>query len=322
MVDRYKAFLANDGAHADAIDLAYSAAVGRRHFSNRLAVRFNSIDGLREQLSAFPADELPGGMSVARQSGRNPEVIFLFTGQGAQYLEMGRQLYETQPVFREALDRCAALFEEELPKPLFEVLWEDREALNNTRFTQPALFAVEYALFRLYASWGIRPKAVLGHSVGEYAAAVLAGVFSLEDGARLIAARGRLMTELVSPGDMIAVFAAASKVKPLLSAGEQVAIAAENGPEDTVISGEPEAVAAVVAQLKEKGIRTRSLAVSHAFHSPMMKTHARGLRRGGRIIDLSPSRTDLLLHRHRQRGQGRDRLSRLLGTPCLRHRGL
>jgi malonyl CoA-acyl carrier protein transacylase/SAM-dependent methyltransferase len=213
-------------------------------------------------------------------------IAFLFTGQGAQYVEMGRRLYETQPTFRATLERCAEILRPLLGESLLSVLYPDRETggqenkktgrqevwidpeskiqnlkskIHETTYTQPALFALEYALAQLWVEWGVKPDAVLGHSVGEYVAACVAGVFSLEDGLRLIAARGRLMGALPAGGVMVAVQAS------------EAAVAAINGPENVVLSGERTAVAAVVGELQTQGIKATALEVSHAFHSPLME---------------------------------------------------
>ncbi len=199
---------------------------------------------------------------------------------------MGRQLYETAPVFREAIDQCDTILRSEwehplvgswLPKPN-GVLYPQAEKaniqtplLNQTAYTQPALFAIEYALAKLWESWGIEPDLVLGHSLGEYVAATVAGVFSLEDGLKLIATRGRLMQQLPAGGEMVSVMAAESQVRQLIASSPGIAIAAINGPESTVISGESVAVRAMQCQLELAGIKTKQLQVSHAFHSPLME---------------------------------------------------
>nr|CAD19092.1 StiH protein [Stigmatella aurantiaca Sg a15] len=257
-------------------DLCHGANTGRTHFSHRLAVVAESQAQLREQLAAFIGGQKGQGL-VARSvpSGREPELVFLFTGQGSQYAGMGRQLYETQPVFRQTLDQCDALLQPHLGRSLLSVLYPEpgsRTPLDETAFTQPALFAIEYALAMLWQSWGIQPTAVMGHSVGEYVAACVAGVFSLEDGLRLIAERGRLMQALPPDGDMAAVFAEEARVVEAIAPfSSQLSIAAVNGPTETVISGEKGALAAVLERLSAQGIQARRLNVSHAFHSPLMQ---------------------------------------------------
>src|SRR6185312_4936858 len=171
-------------------DICFTANAGRSHLSHRLAIVGDSRDAVRAGLTSAARGD--STVQVARgevAEGASPRVAFLFTGQGAQRPGMGRHLYATQPTFRAALDRCAAILVGELEMPLLDVLYGDATALlNETAYTQPALFAVEYALAQLWRSWGVRPAAVLGHSIGEYVAGCVAGVFSLEDGLRLVAA--------------------------------------------------------------------------------------------------------------------------------------
>jgi thioester reductase-like protein len=284
LAQRYEEFLA---AHPEVslADVGFTAHTGRSHFDHRLAVVAESRTQLQRALSAFAAgQETPGLVKGQVNSKKRPKIAFLFTGQGSQYVGMGRQLYETQPSFREALDRCDKILRPYLEQPLLSVLYPEpgmNSPLDETAYTQPALFALEYALFQLWKSWGIEPAAVMGHSVGEYVAACVAGVFSLEDGLKLIAERARLMQDLPPDGEMVAVFANETQVNaviqpyiqedPLTRRNTVVAIAAVNGPSNTIISGHCQAVQAVIAALKEKGIKTKRLNVSHAFHSPLME---------------------------------------------------
>ncbi|MFP5380077.1 MAG: acyltransferase domain-containing protein, partial [Vicinamibacteria bacterium] len=217
------------------------------------------------------------GASVGTAAAVAPTVAFLFTGQGAQYAGMGRALYASSPAYRDALDECATHLDPLLGESLVALLHDEADAgdahrLDQTRYTQPALFAVEYALGRLWLSWGVRPAAVLGHSVGEFAAVCLAGGMPLADAARIVDARGRLMQALPEGGVMVSVSAGEARVREALSGLEdRAAIAGLNSPEQTVVSGERAAVAQVVQALSAEGIRTRQLTVSHAFHSPLMQ---------------------------------------------------
>ncbi|RIK32671.1 MAG: beta-ketoacyl synthase [Anaerolineae bacterium] len=258
-------------------DTAYTANTGRAALPYRLAVQASTTRDAREKLTAFLDGQIPPGLQSGRvQTTDRPRVAFLFTGQGSQYLNMGRQLYETQPVFRLAMDQCAELLQPYLERPLLEVLFADpasdtAKLIHETAYTQPAIFVIEYALAELWRSWGVTPSAVMGHSVGEYAAACVAGVFSLEDGLKLIAARGRMMQSLPAGGAMAAVFAPEEKVKSAIEAyADRVAIAAFNEPTNIVLSGEATAIRSILDILKEQGVKSHLLTVSHAFHSPLM----------------------------------------------------
>lgn len=272
---RYQEFL-NNHPNALIADICFTANTGRSHFDHRIAVVAESTIELRKQLDSFISNrDNPGLIKRDLNIKESPKIAFLFTGQGSQYINMGRELYETQPVFRQALDSCDEILRAYLQQSLLEILYPasniDHAKIDETAYTQPAIFAVEYALYQLWKSWGVEPDVVMGHSVGEYVAACVAGVFSLSDGLKLIAARGRLMQALPPQGKMVAVFAPEVEVRAEIALKENVSIAAINNPNNTVISGEEETVNAVVAALEAKGIKTTQLNVSHAFHSPLME---------------------------------------------------
>ena len=271
-IKNYRAYLA-DHAESSLEDVCYTAGVGRSHFAHRLAVVAGDVTELRERLAVLESAATAASASRGVVEGLRPKVAFLCTGQGAQYAGMARELYAHEPVFRAVLDRCAACLQSELERPLLEVMFEPGSGLlDETGYTQPALYALEAGLAALWSAWGIVPDVVMGHSVGEYAAAHIAGVFSLEDGLRLIAARGRLMQALPTGGAMVAVMASAERVQRLLTGKEsQLALAAVNGPESVVISGVGTAVDELCRVLEAEGIGTRRLTVSHAFHSPLME---------------------------------------------------
>nr|WP_308287951.1 type I polyketide synthase [Streptomyces hilarionis] len=237
------------------VDVAFSLATTRAHFDHRAVVVAGSAEEAREHLASVePQTVVPGRLGV------------LFTGQGSQRVGMGRELHAAFPVFAEAFDEVCAAVDKELGRSLRELVFEGADLLDETRFAQPALFAVEVALFRLVESWGVRPDYLAGHSIGEVTAAFVAGVWSLEDAAALVVARGRLMQALPSGGVMFAVEAAEDEVVPLLTEG--VSVAAVNGASSLVLSGVEDAVTAVVARLE--GRRSKRLRVSHAFHSSLM----------------------------------------------------
>ncbi|HYN21124.1 MAG TPA: amino acid adenylation domain-containing protein, partial [Thermoanaerobaculia bacterium] len=274
-------------------DAAFTLQVGRQPFEHRrMAV-------CRERDDAVAALRDPARPVTGTPPAGDASVVFLFPGQGAQYARMGAELYEREPVYRSALDRCCELLEPELGLDLRDLLHpargQGKEAdrrLAQTSLTQPALFAVEYSLARLWASWGIRPAAMLGHSVGEYVAACLAGVFSLEDALSLIAARGRLMQDLPA-GSMLGVSLPEEEVRANLQ-GRDLALTAINAPRACVVSGPAEEIESLREDLEARGIETRPLHTSHAFHSRSMEPILGPFAERVRQVKLQPPRLRFL----------------------------
>jgi phthiocerol/phenolphthiocerol synthesis type-I polyketide synthase E len=243
-------------------DVAWTLQQGRRAFAHRRAV----VARTHAEAAQALADAAKG---VAGRAGTEaPAAVFLFPGQGAQYAGMARGLYEREPVFRAELDRCAEVLRPHLGLDLREVIFsDDADRLKQTALTQPALFAVEYAVAKQWMSWGIAPESMIGHSVGEYVAACIAGVFSLEDALSLVAERGRLMQSLPS-GSMLVIPLPAAEVEPML--GGSVAVATVNAPDRCVVSGPSDDIARLEAELLGRAIEAKRVETSHAFHSPMM----------------------------------------------------
>ena len=268
LAERYRDLLRTD-PRTSLADLGFTALGGRARFAHRLGVAGGDASDVANALNAWL--RLP---ATANTSRTRPRIAFLYTGQGSQYAGMGASLYRSEPVFRDVIDRCAAFMRErydvDLVALLVDASAETNTALAQTHFTQPALYAIECALTSLWRSWGIEPDAVLGHSVGEFAAAWAAGVFDLEDGLALIAERGRLMDERCEPGRMAAIFASIDRVEPLARAAG-VEIAAYNAPGQIVVSGLPDAVAQVVHECGRANIPTFPLTSTRAFHSALME---------------------------------------------------
>ncbi|MEO8804850.1 MAG: type I polyketide synthase [Burkholderiaceae bacterium] len=258
-------------------DAAHTAGVGRSHFAERAAVVATDAVEAQAALVAFGKGEPHADLYRATATpGAAPEVVFLFTGQGSQYPGMSQQLYESSPVFREVIDRCDELLGADAQgRTLKSVLQPgpiENAPIHETAWTQPALFAVEYALTQLWRSWGVEPAAVIGHSVGEYVAACVAGVFTLEEGLKLIAERGRLMQALPPGGAMAALFTSADEVaRAVAPLADRLAIAAINAPDSVVVSGEATAVDALLASFALRDVQGQRLFVSLAAHSPLVE---------------------------------------------------
>ncbi len=251
-------------------DAAYSMQIGRKVFNHRRIVVCRDTQDAIQKLSA----PKPPWVVTHQSDGAPPNVVFMFSGQGSQYIDMGKELYQSEPVFRDAVDTCAGILEPLLSMDLRGVMYPGadeiegrREQLNQTAWAQPALFTVEYALAQLWQDWGIRPKAMVGHSIGEYVAACLAGVLNLDAALAVVAARGRLMQEL-PPGAMLAV--AASEPEAVAFINDRLALAAVNAPSMCVISGDFQAIEELEKRLEQAKIGHRRLVTSHAFHSHMM----------------------------------------------------
>ena len=269
-------------------DVAFTLQVGRTAYEYRRWLVSRDRDDAAAVLSTVDPERLRTGHTAARPVAANgnggrggltsarSRLVFMFSGQGSQHLGMGRELQDNEPVFKKQIDRCAELLKHETGEDLREILYPpagtDLDAaasrLRETRWTQPALFALEYALARQWMAWGVAPAAMIGHSIGEYVAACLAGVFPFDDALRLVALRGRLMQEMPR-GTMLAVGLAEADVLPLLSPA--LSLAAVNGPTDSVVAGPEPDIEKLAAELEEAGVRQRRLHTSHAFHSSMMK---------------------------------------------------
>ena len=288
-------------AHPDEslADVAFTLNGGRAQLPCRAAVvAADSRDATARLRGLLGGAEGPGLVRGQARPGEPLRVAFLFPGQGPQYAGMGRQLYETQPVFREALDRCDELLRPHLDRPLLSVIHpaEAEAALvDQTRYTQPAIFAIEWALAQLWRSWGVEPGAVAGHSFGEYAAACVAGAMSLEDGLKLIAERGRLAAALPPGGEMLSLLASEEQARQWLAPYEgRISVAAANGPAAVVVSGEAAALRELAARLERDGVKCKPLVVNQAGHSPLVEPMLPGLQRAGDAAAYEAPRIDLV----------------------------
>ncbi|MEO1399829.1 MAG: type I polyketide synthase, partial [Cyanobacteria bacterium J06635_1] len=282
---QYHDYLMTDNAPTEAI--CYTANAGRTHFQRRHCVTGRTREQLQERLSDFMGDNAPLKRGASQTAGPS-KIAFLFTGQGSQYVQMGRDLFKTNLIFRESLERCDRILTPHLGLSLLSLLYpsdgdqnsqETEQTLQQTAFAQPAIFALEYALYQVWRAWDITPDIVLGHSVGEYVAACVAGLFSLEEGLALIAARGRLMQALPTNGAMAAVSASLSEINNALGAlPSAISVAAVNAPDQTVLSGTADALNPLLQNLEQQQIEVRRLPVSHAFHSALLEPMLEPLR--------------------------------------------
>ncbi|MBP7336118.1 non-ribosomal peptide synthetase/type I polyketide synthase [Niveispirillum sp.] len=283
-------------------DACHSANTGRTGFPHRAALRAATWAEAAVQLAALRDGRPTPGLSAGRDPAATPfRPVFLFSGQGALRAGAGRDLFDSHPTFRASLEHCAGILAPLLERPLLSALYPDDPAdgrlLERAIYAQPALFALQYALAALWRSWGVEPAAVLGHSLGEYCAASIAGVFSLEDGLRLVAERGRLMDGLPASGGMAAIFATPDVVRDALDGlTDAVSIAVENAPDNVVISGHADALATALERLTAKGISATPLAVTHAFHSPVMDPVLEGLERFAAALPVQPARLPVALN--------------------------
>jgi amino acid adenylation domain-containing protein len=272
MAQQYKQYL-HSHPDTDPEKLSYTANARRTHFPWRLALAGKDTKELEKGLSNFVTNpSFQGVMTGKAKPGIRP--AFIFTGQGSQYPNMGQILYQTQPLFRKEMDRCNEILTQTYQIPLLSLIYGNSEAdlLNQTANTQPALFCLEYSMARMYQAWGIEPSFVMGHSVGEFVAACLAGIFTLEDGLKLISARGRLIQNLPLGGKMAVLLTDLTRVEnAIVPFDKQVSIAAINGPANIVISGEGAAVERICRDLSSREVQSVILPVSHAFHSPLME---------------------------------------------------
>ncbi len=285
---------ANDSAGEPFLhSLCYSAATGRSHFSHRAAFTASDPLELTHALKKF-AD---GGFTHRTKTGgtgrRAPKLAFLFTGQGAQHVGMGRELYGQQPIFRATLDKCNELFEDHLEHSLLDVMWTS-DVLHQTAYTQPSLFAIEYSLAKLFESWGIVPDLLLGHSIGEYVAACVAGVFTLEEAVRLVSARGRLMQSLPIGGKMVSAVLDEEATQREIKEFSSVSVAAVNAAQSIVLAGEGKEIDEVVSRLERRGVKTTPLNVSHAFHSPLMDPILEEFRTITESVNFNPPTMTLI----------------------------
>jgi acyl transferase domain-containing protein/acyl carrier protein len=294
---RATAAMVGDGSPPSLQDLCYSAAVRRAHLEHRLAATARTRRELADRLGAFAGGESPAGVSSGRRRPGPRRLAFAFCGQGTQWRGMGQALYAREAVFRAALDRCEALFRAAAGWSLLAQMWADEGSsrIEATEVAQPAIFALQVAQAALWRAWGVVPDAVVGHSMGEVAAAHVAGVLSLEDAIAVIYHRGRLMAEIAGRGRMAAVALSEEEARrEAAGAGGLLAVAAINGARSTVLSGDPLALTAVLGRLRERGVHCRLLSMDYAFHSPQVQPCVAALGAALRAISTRPAQLPIL----------------------------
>lgn len=302
LCQRYADFLSNQPA-SNLDEIAATANTRRAHLPYRLAVTAKTSMEAGQKLSAYTSDpDTDQIIRAAQPAARPPEITFLYTGHGAQFMQMGRELFDSEPVFRQVIEHCNELAKADLPRPLLDALYPASGApvtqpslLDTMTYAQPAIYAIQVALTQLWRSWGIQPAVVAGHSLGEYAAAVAAGIFSLEDGLKLVCARGRLMDTLPVTGSMASVFATAEQVSETIRPyARDLSIAVINAPTNIVISGIPSAVEAALADFEAQGVKTRRLAVAAGAHSPLVDPMRAEFEQVITAVKFSSPRIDLI----------------------------
>ena len=291
LVQLYQDYLQNN-PDVKVADVCFTSNVGRSHFKYRYPIIASNHQDLLANLK-----QIQPKLNAHKITIRNHNIAFLFTGQGSQYSQMGYELYQTSPTFKKAIDKCEEILNNYLEKPLTEVLFqsENESLLNQTIYTQPTLFAVEYALAQLWLSWGIYPAVVMGHSVGEYVAATIAGIFSLEDGLKLIAHRAKLMQKLPLDGGMICLFTNLENTKKLIQKyADKLTIAAINSDSNIVISGLLKDLEVFIQDLKKEHIKYKKLKVSHGFHSSLMNPIIDKFRDKAKEIDYGVPKINIV----------------------------
>tara|TARA_R110002020_G_scaffold316899_2_gene532290 strand:- start:62062 stop:68664 length:6603 start_codon:yes stop_codon:yes gene_type:complete len=276
--------------------VAHTLGAGRAHLSERLAVTASTKEEAVDSLMAFVANKTSPRLQRGHvEPGQAPGIVFLCTGQGAQYPGMGRNLFERSPVFRDVIERCSAtLGHQSDGRTLIDVMNEGKGSsapIHQTEWTQPAMFALECGLAALWRSWGVEPSAVIGHSAGEFAAATIAGVFALEDGLRLVAERGKLLSQLPAGGAMAALFLSESDARKLIAPfGNEVSIAAINSSDSLVISGSANGIDKVLSKLSDDGIQGHRLHISFAAHSHLVDSALDAMENAAASVTARPAR--------------------------------